>query len=812
MADNIILNNVLMTQSTGQKSNMPTVAPDGKLLVVRDTGKPTELWCGTGIGVEPISSGGNGNGFSLFDIVMKDHVLSYEETLGFAPLGTYVYKEAVPGTRYGYPDFYQKCLDEYNGSTSQSEYVSSNYAQMFGTITDNEGVLSGFSNGNYILGGYISIPAGATWEYVTKLNSSDHSTTNVIGGFGNQQLKSLSTDINTDGTLSVFITSNGSNWDIANGARSSLTLNDNTDYYMKRYFTGTEYKVDISTTGAFSGEETNYITVNSTTSIFSTNCPVDIAGWMNNGTFTGFRGTIDLNGCYININGERWWTGTNRLNYEQSTNKHRFYDIADKATFDNMYAITGEAWYYGIDTTNERIFTPRSTRFRNGTTSDVGGYQAAGLPNITGDFAVQNAAAYSSGAFVDEGLITLAGPSGSDQIARRISFNASRSSSLYGSSNTVEYSSTKLIPYMVVGNVANESSAIDIVDITTTENDTLPLLHHIAADEALNHPSWVRSSGQWNDGNVYTTVYEYLVNEYQYGTSHTDTFTSPNGTTYTVDYKTINGKKVVDYTNALQVDELYSACGSAWYYVINQNDMTFRLPMSHNYECYTSDSTRVGLDVFAGLPNITGNTAYFRTHTPTASSQATGAFSSNATKNNNLSADTGSVDDSQSLRFRASNSNPIYGNSTTVTPAHTEFYLYFKVANAVQNLELLDAGKVLEAVNTVIPDNSSLIAGYAMPSDTYEDLVLGASGSTYTAPANGYFVVDKVAGSTGKYLDMYRISPDNTMGVNNVAGGSGQYRLFLPVLKGDKVRISYTFSGATNFFRFIYAEGSKGEA
>lgn len=540
-----------------------------------------------------------GSGYQMFDIVMKDHVLSYEETLGLAQLGTYVYKEAIAGSRYGYPDFYQKCLDEYNESTSQSEYASSNYVQMVGTITDNEGVLSGFSNGNYILCGYINIPADATWEYVTKFNSSDHSTLNILGGFGNEGMHSLSTDINTDGTLSVFITSNSTNWDIANGVRSSLTLNDNTDYYMKRYFTGTEYKIDISTTGAFSGEETNYITVSSTTSIFSTNCPVDIAGWMNSGTFTGFRGTIDLNGCYININGERWWTGTNRLNYKQFTNKHRFYDIANKSYFDNMYAITGEAWYYGIDTTNERIFLPRSTRFRNGTSSDVGGYQAAGLPNITGTTSAgqlyNNELGITSGAF----RVTGSGYSystGGRSNYKDLSFDASRSSSIYGASDTVEYSSTKLIPYIVVGNQSTWSGMTDVVN---------------------------------------------------------------------------QGMTILSQVNA----------GLA---------------------------TKLDLD----LTNITNST-------------------------------------------------------------------------------------------------KSTIAGYAMPSDTYEDLVLGASGSTYTAPANGWFCLYRIP-AVG-YSNIENLTTGFMTETRNTVNGAGN-GVWASVRKNDIIKLTY--DGGTNVaqWRFYYAEGSESEA
>ena len=57
-------------------------------------------------------------GMQLFDTVLKDHVLTYEESKGLALQGTYVYKDAIAGERYGYPDFYAKCLEEYNEATS----------------------------------------------------------------------------------------------------------------------------------------------------------------------------------------------------------------------------------------------------------------------------------------------------------------------------------------------------------------------------------------------------------------------------------------------------------------------------------------------------------------------------------------------------------------------------------------------------------------------------------------------------------------------------------------------------------------------
>lgn len=101
----------------------------------------------------------------------------------------------------------------------------------------------------------------------------------------------------------------------------------------------------------------------------------------------------------------------------------------------------------------------------------------------------------------------------------------------------------------------------------------------------------------------------------------------------------------------------------------------------------------------------------------------------------------------------------------------------------------------------------STIAGFAMPSGTYDNLTLGASGSTYTAPANGYFSLSKVASSATQYSCLanettgYKI---NTAGVANDPMG-----VFLPVKKGDVITAWYTATGSVQWFRFIYAQGEE---
>ena len=97
-------------------------------------------------------------------------------------------------------------------------------------------------------------------------------------------------------------------------------------------------------------------------------------------------------------------------------------------------------------------------------------------------------------------------------------------------------------------------------------------------------------------------------------------------------------------------------------------------------------------------------------------------------------------------------------------------------------------------------------SGFGFPSSKYEDLELGASGTTYTAPANGWFYLSKTTSSTNQYIHFGNETKDYTL--NQFLPTSGNNcRLIFPVQKGDIVKTSYTAGGTTNAFRFIYAEG-----
>ena len=139
---------------------------------------------------------------------------------------------------------------------------------------------------------------------------------------------------------------------------------------------------------------------------------------------------------------------------------------------------------------------------------------------------------------------------------------------------------------------------------------------------------------------------------------------------------------------------------------------------------------------------------------------------------------------------------------------------YFKLGEAYWNSGKCTGFK-LKSVDSVVNSNASnfsqagrsYLSGIGMPSSKYEDWTLGASDSTYVAPANGYVALNKGVVS-GQYVQLSCLD-----GNGNVYYASLIYasymggKVILPVRKNGIVRVSYDATNPTIYFRFIYAEG-----
>ena len=95
-------------------------------------------------------------------------------------------------------------------------------------------------------------------------------------------------------------------------------------------------------------------------------------------------------------------------------------------------------------------------------------------------------------------------------------------------------------------------------------------------------------------------------------------------------------------------------------------------------------------------------------------------------------------------------------------------------------------------------------SGAGMPSNRYIDLTLGASGTAYTAPADGWVVITASKGRLVRMSSssMFVQAPDSS----SVTG------LFCPVVKNDKFYLLYSEAALSESwckFSFYYAKGSE---
>lgn len=122
------------------------------------------------------------------------------------------------------------------------------------------------------------------------------------------------------------------------------------------------------------------------------------------------------------------------------------------------------------------------------------------------------------------------------------------------------------------------------------------------------------------------------------------------------------------------------------------------------------------------------------------------------------------------------------------------------------------------SVDSVVNSNASnfsqagrsYLSGLSMPSGRYIDLTLGASGSTYTAPANGYFSIYVDKGDSTQAMVRF----ENGNIIHQDARGYGSTNnlplySYIPVCKGQSVRCAYTYNGTFHWFRFVYAQGEQ---
>ena len=383
-------------------------------------------------------------------------------------------------------------------------------------------------------------------------------------------------------------------------------------------------------------------------------------------------------------------------------NGHQFYNIADKSIVDAFYNICGVADFYGIDEENERVFLPRNKYFAiknpvlnipvvgNGMClgltdgTNYGGLRSytSTMNALVGDISEYGSPVGDTGSGTD----VLQGDTG-------LTTDPTKSGIVADSSNVIQPDEGKYL-YYCVGNTEVTQAITNVTEVTTSENDTIPLFTGMYFDFKPNNVSWLKAGVQQNSAGIYKTCYDTLVQ-------------IVNGVNK-YDLKVINKADIV---SGVIYDE---------YWVLDQDNLTFRTPLT------------------------------------------------------------------------------IVAKSGIIAEQSTA-QLYFKVANAVQNLELLDTGEVLEELAIKLDrSNKQEIISWCIP-DYSRGIIPShpTSSAPFTAPADGIFVdcfYYSTENTSTLYVNGVRTKIATRTGASNRDNRSS---VTVPLSKGDVI---YWSTGSTNTF------------
>lgn len=240
--------------------------------------------------------------------------------------------------------------------------------------------------------------------------------------------------------------------------------------------------------------------------------------------------------------------------HRKTTNGWKIIDISNKSLYDSVYTKTGTANYFVLDTTNKQFYLPKTDNFLQASTKDINKYNEAGLPNISGGFGASiptNHKLTASGVFDGVELTKASGvvPRVGEEMPTAslwgYSINASKSSSIYGNSETVQPASTNVYIYYKVGNTVSVSASI-IEDLQA--NIPHSLFESKYSPVELDGLSWVKADGTFLLSTKYPDAYNELVKELETPT------------------RNLPIKRSTDAYGKFDI-------------VVNETDKTFRLPL-----------------------------------------------------------------------------------------------------------------------------------------------------------------------------------------------------------------------------------------
>lgn len=273
----------------------------------------------------------------------------------------------------------------------------------------------------------------------------------------------------------------------------------------------------------------------------------------------------------------------------------------------------------------------------------------------------------------------------------------------------------------------------------------------------MENISWLKSAGQQNAKALCPDFYNWVL---------------ANANTGKDGFKLSTASDITDYD-----------------FEVNTTDETFRLPLKNGLE-----------GVFANGVKGTGSPIGLTDGNSDKSMAASTTIG--LTSSDNLSSNVGTLP--SGLPFGqvtvGLTTTPSKSGMVVDTTVPQGYNLYYYVGVVIKNEGLINAGRIGEQLSGLVEVGGSL----GMPSNKYVNLTLGASGDSYTAPANGWLHL-KVNKSVAGFSAFYSSSGLSAESRTTVSGAN--CIVYIPCKKSDVVTCFYDGTNREIVFTFIYAVG-----
>ena len=173
-------------------------------------------------------------------------------------------------------------------------------ATVVGSPYVTNGIVGNFAAKNYIMIPKIfDVSGGKKWEMTTSIYLTSLAALQTIF-ITNTQYKGFALELQTSGLMAMYVSSNGTSWNLASSLKGTKVFSAGYIYWFKLSFDGSKYKFSWSANGK---SFTDDIVLQSTTSMYT--APAILIGRSYSDAY--FRGVLDLNETYVKVDGKTWW-------------------------------------------------------------------------------------------------------------------------------------------------------------------------------------------------------------------------------------------------------------------------------------------------------------------------------------------------------------------------------------------------------------------------------------------------------------------------------------------------------------------------